>query len=665
MKNAKRSNRRGKEGNALLLSAIMLVLLFSFFLSPLQAESGAESGENISERLDRLMRQYKTTGASVIAAQNGEIVFRYFYGYEDRGRRIAVSPDTFFRVASVTKMISAVHFMQLEERGLISLDQDLSAILGYQIRNPYTDGIITPRMLMSHTSSLQEGEYHFPGHTLRELIGDQAKSRRRFTRHDPGSTYLYSNFGAGLMGSLMEKTEGINVDEAVKKSVFSPLGMDAGYSVRTLSRNRQVANLYNQDGSVRRGQEQWNSLSWDESCDPERHFEITVGDLLIRPEDLCRLGSLLACGGETEGVRLLRAETVRKMMSDQKGLGGITADSPYGLCIHRDTRLLPGYTLYGHQGHMWGTLCSLYWEPSSRMVIMLVSNGCRMVMDDGTSKLAENVWELLWNQLPSDGHFLVQEEEENGSDGLLWKTGEGEADETAVSSGLTQGGPDPDQVREALSGSGMESGRRLEGLKIGIDPGHQAHADPVKEAIAPDSRVLKARTAPGTRGVISDIPEYVTDLEISFALREALIREGAEVLMTRESHDVNISNQERAQMMNEWDADLVLRIHCNGSSRKSMHGIGLYVNKSYDISVESLQAAKMILIRMIEKTGAKERGVFWRVSYTRLNWSEAPCILVECGYLTNPEEEEKLNSPEYQRQLAEGMLEGICDYFHR
>ena len=215
---------------------------------------------------------------------------------------------------------------------------------------------------------------------------------------------------------------------------------------------------------------------------------------------------------------------------------------------------------------------------------------------------------------------------------------------------------EPEATAEAL---------RLTGVKIGIDPGHQAHGNGQKEAIAPGSSEMKAKVSSGTEGVSTGIPEYVTVLEISFALRDALVSEGAEVYMTRESHDVDISNQERAKMMNDLGCDLVLRIHCDGAEGRKANGIGLFVNKSFPISKESRRAAEAILPRMVEATGAKERDIYESDTYTGLNWSEVPCILVECGFMSNPEEDERLNDPDYQQKLAEGMVEGICDYFER
>lgn len=206
---------------------------------------------------------------------------------------------------------------------------------------------------------------------------------------------------------------------------------------------------------------------------------------------------------------------------------------------------------------------------------------------------------------------------------------------------------------------------RLYGLRIGIDPGHQAHANSEKEPVAPGSSEKKAKVASGTSGRSTGIAEYITDLEIALKLRDALEAEGATVYMTRETHDVDISNLERAEMMNELNVDLVLRIHCDGAEDKSANGIGMFVRKTGEKQEESEAAAYALLDAMVDATGAKKRGVFLRDTYTMNNWSTVPCILVECGFMSNAAEDEKLNTPEYQQQLAEGMVAGIAAYFER
>ncbi|MBQ8507613.1 MAG: N-acetylmuramoyl-L-alanine amidase [Clostridia bacterium] len=206
---------------------------------------------------------------------------------------------------------------------------------------------------------------------------------------------------------------------------------------------------------------------------------------------------------------------------------------------------------------------------------------------------------------------------------------------------------------------------RMHGLKIGIDPGHQGKANKELEPVAPDSDEMKAKVSTGTAGVSTGIAEYITNLEIALKLRDALEELGCEVYMTRETHDIDISNLERAQMMNELQVDLVLRLHCDGANDKSVNGIGMFVRKTGEKQEESEAAAGVLLDAMVEATGAKKRGVFLRDTYTMNNWSTVPCILVEMGLMSNPEEDEKLNTPEYQALLVEGMVEGICLYFER
>ena len=130
--------------------------------------------------------------------------------------------------------------------------------------------------------------------------------------------------------------------------------------------------------------------------------------------------------------------------------------------------------------------------------------------------------------------------------------------------------------------------------------------------------------------------------------------------MTRTHHDVNISNQERAKMMNELGVDLVLRIHCNSSSRSSVKGMSNYVRKTGVGKEESLRAAQLILDAMAAETGAVNQGVKESDEYTGLNWSTVPSTLMELGYMSNRAEDVLLNTPEYQDKLIIGMIRGIA-----
>lgn len=205
----------------------------------------------------------------------------------------------------------------------------------------------------------------------------------------------------------------------------------------------------------------------------------------------------------------------------------------------------------------------------------------------------------------------------------------------------------------------------LEGVKIGIDPGHQAKGNNEKEPVAPGSSEMKAKVSSGTQGVSTRVAEYVVNLDVSLQLRDLLEALGAEVYLTRETHDVNISNVERATMMNELGVDMVLRIHCNGSTDSSVKGIGLYVKKTGEGAEESYAISEALLPAMAETTGARAMGIYQRDTYSGMNWSTVPSILVEMGFMSNPEEDKLLNDPNYQQLMVRGIAQGIADYMGR
>ena len=255
--------------------------------------------------------------------------------------------------------------------------------------------------------------------------------------------------------------------------------------------------------------------------------------------------------------------------------------------------------------------------------------------------------------------FWIEVEPRTESDG---DEAAADGDEAAADGTLASGiGPVPSVV------AGIEEAESLplRGVKIGIDPGHQAHGNNQKETVAPNSSKTKAKVTSGTAGVASRIPEYVTVLEISLKLRDALESQGAEVYMTRQTHDVDISNQERAKMMNELGVDLVLRVHCDGVDNRSKRGIALYCSRSNDIAEESRRACEAILPAVCAATGANNNGIVSNDNYTGQNWSTVPCLMVECGFLSNPDEDWLLNDGDYQWKLARGLTEGIIDYIQR
>ncbi len=205
--------------------------------------------------------------------------------------------------------------------------------------------------------------------------------------------------------------------------------------------------------------------------------------------------------------------------------------------------------------------------------------------------------------------------------------------------------------------------KALDGLKICIDAGHQIKGNYDKEKTAPWNDELKTKCTSGTTGNFTGIEEYVMNLEIALKLKEGLEKSGASVLMIRDNHNVDISNKERAEMANEYDADVTLRIHGNSCDMPEVEGIELFVRDVGDESSEykiksdkDYKIAEGLLESICEKTGAKSRGVKRSDSYTGINWCENTCIIIECGFLSNEKEDRLLNTDEYQRKIVDGIV---------
>lgn len=201
-----------------------------------------------------------------------------------------------------------------------------------------------------------------------------------------------------------------------------------------------------------------------------------------------------------------------------------------------------------------------------------------------------------------------------------------------------------------------------------IDPGHQLHGDSTKEPNGPGSSTMKARVTSGTTGVATGVAEYVMNLEVSLKLKTELENRGYTVYMTRSTHDVNISNKERAEYATSVGADIAVRIHGNGSSSASVHGVETYAPSYNNPYVSHLAKASQSLSRCIvdaysAATGFKNRGVFANDTMTGINWSTVPVTIIELGYMSNAEEDRKMQDATIQNNMVQGIANGIDKYF--
>ena len=197
-----------------------------------------------------------------------------------------------------------------------------------------------------------------------------------------------------------------------------------------------------------------------------------------------------------------------------------------------------------------------------------------------------------------------------------------------------------------------------------IDPGHQGQGDSTTEPNGPGSSTMKARVAGGTHGTTTGVYEYQLTLAISQQLQAELEKRGYTVYLTRTSHDVNISNMERAQYASSVGADIAVRIHANGSDNASVSGALALAPSSSNpyiayLSDSSWNLSKCILDAYCAATGMRNQGVSTSDTMTGINWSTVPVTILEMGYMTNPTDDVNMEDPAYQARMVQGIADGM------
>jgi CubicO group peptidase (beta-lactamase class C family) len=326
------------------------------------------------------MKAAKIPGAAILFIRDGQIESANGYGLADLQTKRAATPDTLFTIASISKTVTATALMTLYEQGKFSLDDSIDPYLPFEVRNPnFPDMPITFRMLLSHTSSIQDSDVYDEYYTLQQSpalpdspipLGEFLKdylspdgklfsAKDNFLQNAPGTTYTYSNIAFGLVGFLTERISGMPFDVYCKQAVFGPLDMDhTAWYFKDVD-TELMAVPYGYDNLLRQPKP-YGFYGYPTYPD---------GTLKTSVNEFARFLSVFINEGKTfEGKPFLAPGTVKEMLTLHSFSGTDSGDS-VGLAWHSRG----GF--YFHTGGDPGIFTITIFNPDTNQGVVLFSNG--------------------------------------------------------------------------------------------------------------------------------------------------------------------------------------------------------------------------------------------------------------------------------------------------
>jgi CubicO group peptidase (beta-lactamase class C family) len=310
------------------------------------------------------MRKHDVVGLSIAVVDDQKIAWAGGFGYADKAAGVAATPDTVYRVGSISKLFTATAAMRLAEQGKLDIDKPLQTYLPeFSIKSRFPGTVpITPRMLMTHHAGL-------PGDVFQGMwagnpepfTGLVSRIRDEYVAYPPNYVFSYSNLGFSVLGHAVEKLTGADFAAHLDQTLLQPLGM-TGSSFSTRLDSPRMAKAYHKGGEATE-----SALR-----------DVPAGGLDSSVNDLSRFLMMVFAEGRSSEQRILRAETLREMLRPQNdavpldqgfhiglawilsGLGDINIEGAGAVAHHA------GGTLYYHS--------QLIALPQHKLGVVVLSN---------------------------------------------------------------------------------------------------------------------------------------------------------------------------------------------------------------------------------------------------------------------------------------------------
>ncbi len=318
-----------------------LINLF-LLLAILLFQSELIHAQTLSQKLDQYISEYQVNKniASISAGvlRKGKIIWIGAHGFADLSHQIQAQPNTIYRIASISKVITAVAIMQLVEKGKINLDADALNYIPYFPKKKWK---FTTRQILQHTAGLRSynpGEFNstvfYP--STKEAVQVIAKDTLLYK---PGTKFLYTTLGYNLLAAIIEKVSGMQFNDYLKKYIFQPAEMNSTY----LEFHQNI--ILNKA----RGYDKNNYRQIENSPLADLSIKFAGGGIVSTSKDILNFANALLSD------KLIKNSTLDSMLVPTKLYNGKILDSGLGFEIKKDSN---GDLFFGHYGFGTG-FCSL------------------------------------------------------------------------------------------------------------------------------------------------------------------------------------------------------------------------------------------------------------------------------------------------------------------
>ena len=354
---------------------MVILLCFAMLVFVLELDSTEKVGKHASlekftahldKRIPALMKSYNIPGVNIALIKKGETVLLKSYGFADLKTGRNMTPDTYCRVESISKSVTAWGVLKLVEKGIIELDKPVVLYLkNWRFpKSGFSEGKVTVRQLLSHTAGLPLGTIgvrYAPESEIPSL--EESLSKDAVLRQEPGQSFFYSNAGFNVLELLIQEVTGRDFAEYMKNEVLLPLGMR--HSTFIWSNNLQPAVPFGYD---LRGRPVQVYVYPDKAS----------GGLFATVEDISTFVTAGMTGFTSRGQKVLNIQSIHQLYSQMlkiPGFYGLAFDS-YGLG-HFIEKLPNGKKAVSHGGQGSGWMTHFHSVPETGDGIVILTNSQR------------------------------------------------------------------------------------------------------------------------------------------------------------------------------------------------------------------------------------------------------------------------------------------------